>query len=200
MKVINLWAGPGSGKSTTAAGLFFLMKTHGYKVELVTEVAKDFTWQKDFTSLDNSMYISSLQEFRLYRIKDEMDFAITDCPLPMCYTYAKGHYKNDVLEEAILEMYYAYDNVSFYINRVKPYVEEGRNQTYLQARKKDVYIKQYMDAIRESYISVDGNGLAPERIMKQLNLIKHKGDESYEGLRQGTFQHWRHDKRNRKSG
>jgi ATP:corrinoid adenosyltransferase len=45
MKVINLWAGPGAGKSTTASGLFYLMKTADMQVELVTEYAKDMTWE-----------------------------------------------------------------------------------------------------------------------------------------------------------
>jgi dephospho-CoA kinase len=34
MRVINLAAGPGAGKSTTAAGLFNIMKLKGLKVEL----------------------------------------------------------------------------------------------------------------------------------------------------------------------
>lgn len=39
--VINLIGGPGSGKSTTAAGLFFRMKSMGVRCELVTEYAKE---------------------------------------------------------------------------------------------------------------------------------------------------------------
>ena len=31
-------------------------------------------------------------------------------------------------------------------------------------------------------------------VQKRVCEIKHKGDTSYDGLRQGTFQHWRHDK------
>ena len=41
LKVINLYGGPGTGKSTTAAALFALIKREGYNVELVTEFAID---------------------------------------------------------------------------------------------------------------------------------------------------------------
>ena len=51
MKVINLFAGPGTGKSTTAAGLFYKMKSKGYMVELVTEFAKDLVYQESFFRL-----------------------------------------------------------------------------------------------------------------------------------------------------
>ena len=49
MKVINLWGGPGCGKSTTAAGLFSIMKMRGHKVELVTEYAKELTYDRNLT-------------------------------------------------------------------------------------------------------------------------------------------------------
>jgi hypothetical protein len=54
MKVINLWAGPGAGKSTTAAGLF-LMKLTGRRVELVTEYAKEVVYDQDPTRIKNQL-------------------------------------------------------------------------------------------------------------------------------------------------
>lgn len=46
MKVINLFGGPGIGKSTLAAGLFEHMKIAGFNVELVNEYAKDMVWEQ----------------------------------------------------------------------------------------------------------------------------------------------------------
>jgi adenylate kinase family enzyme len=40
-KYINIFGGPGAGKSTTAAALFAEMKRRGMNVELATEVAED---------------------------------------------------------------------------------------------------------------------------------------------------------------
>ena len=36
-KVINLFGGPGAGKSTIASGLFYHMKIAGYNVEMTGE-------------------------------------------------------------------------------------------------------------------------------------------------------------------
>lgn len=55
LKVISLWAGPGAGKSTTAAALFNLMKRERFEVELVTEVAKDWTTSATSDSATNSL-------------------------------------------------------------------------------------------------------------------------------------------------
>ena len=56
MKVINLFAGPGIGKSTTAAGVFWKMKTLGFKVELVTEFAKSLVYASDL-KLNDQLYV-----------------------------------------------------------------------------------------------------------------------------------------------
>jgi len=56
-KYINIFGGPGAGKSTTAALLFAEMKSGGFKVELVTEVAKDFVWEDRSTTLSIQPYI-----------------------------------------------------------------------------------------------------------------------------------------------
>ena len=44
--IINIFGGPGVGKSTVAADLFVIMKKEGYSVELVTEYAKELTYEK----------------------------------------------------------------------------------------------------------------------------------------------------------
>ena len=68
MVVINLWGAPGSGKSTTAAGLFFLMKINKYKVELVTEYAKDLVWNGHEAMFGNQISIFAEQNWRIHRL------------------------------------------------------------------------------------------------------------------------------------
>ena len=57
MIVVNLYGGPGSGKSTTAAGIFSELKMLGLNTELVTEYAKDKVWEKHESILDNQIYV-----------------------------------------------------------------------------------------------------------------------------------------------
>ena len=60
--VINLVGGPGSGKSTTAAGLFFLMKIRGLRCELVTEYAKELSYDKNWSDLKRQLHVLAEQE------------------------------------------------------------------------------------------------------------------------------------------
>ena len=77
MKVINLFGEPSVGKSTTAAGLFFAMKTLGYKVELVNEYAKMCVWEDRISTLDDQLYITAKQNHQLERLRSKVDYAIT---------------------------------------------------------------------------------------------------------------------------
>lgn len=70
MKVINLFAGPGSGKSTTCAGVFSKLKLAGVNCEMALEYAKDKVWEQSFHTLDNQIYIFGKQLHRLWRLKE----------------------------------------------------------------------------------------------------------------------------------
>jgi ATP:corrinoid adenosyltransferase len=64
MKVINIFAGPGAGKSTTAAGLFYHMKKLNMSVELVTEYAKSRVWEQHSSVMRDQVYLTAKQKTR----------------------------------------------------------------------------------------------------------------------------------------
>lgn len=79
--VINLIGGPGAGKSTTAAGVFFLLKLLNVRCELVTEFAKELTYDENWSDLKRQLYVTAEQERRQRRLVDKVDFIVTDSPL-----------------------------------------------------------------------------------------------------------------------
>ena len=81
MKVINLAGQPSAGKSTTAAGLFYLMKHAGLNVELIDEYAKQMTWEKRFGTIADQLYILAKQNSKLERLRGQVDYVISDSPL-----------------------------------------------------------------------------------------------------------------------
>lgn len=73
MKLINLYGGPGTGKSTTRSGLFCLMKRAGLKVEEVTEYAKDLTYEESWALLKNQQHVTGEQDRRQRRLLGKVD-------------------------------------------------------------------------------------------------------------------------------
>jgi energy-coupling factor transporter ATP-binding protein EcfA2 len=140
MIVINLFGGPGAGKSTTAAGLFFMMKNAGMKVELVTEYAKDIVWAGRHKELDDQLYIFAKQHHRLHNLVGKVEFVITDSPLLLSSVY--GAFMPASFHMLVRDLFLKYDNRSIVIERVKPYAEYGRNQSEFEAREIDKRVNQ----------------------------------------------------------
>ena len=174
-KVINLFGGPGSGKSTTAADLFALMKWNNYNVELVNEYAKELTWEKRNLILDDQLYVTAKQNSKLWRIKDQVDWAITDSPLILGQAYARPDYLPNHFCNLIHEVYNSYQNINILLVREKPYHEVGRNQTKEEAINLDRRIKEILDVFQYPYIEVPGNQDARSII---LEYIKNLSNES----------------------
>ena len=75
-KVINLYGGPSSGKSTQASGLFYKMKQQGYNVELVNEFAKECVWEDNVPMLKDQLWVLAHQHRKLVRLRDKVDYII----------------------------------------------------------------------------------------------------------------------------
>lgn len=162
--VINLAAGPGAGKSTSAASLFSKMKLEGHKVELVTEYAKDLTYEKNWPTLGNQLKVLGEQHHRLARLKGQVDFIITDAPL-----FLGAIYGDPKWHPATRVAWDDFTNVVFQLRRVKPYAAYGRSQTEDEAQHIDRQIQNLMVKWGIPFTTVDGDYTASHRI---LNILK----------------------------
>lgn len=167
MKVINLWAGPGSGKSTTAAGLFYLLKNSGSNSELVTEFAKQLVWQERHATFSDQLYILAKQNHKLNILRGKVEFAVTDSPLLLSNIYVPKDYLSG-FETLVWSTFKSYDNLNFFIKRVKPYNSIGRNQNETEAKDLDRTIRGYLDAAELPYTVIDGDKDAPQKIFNQI--------------------------------
>ena len=142
MKVVNLFAGPGTGKSTTAAALFAELKYQNVNAELIQEAAKDAAWEgrsgKFFAA---QQYILGEQSWRQWRLRGDVDIAVTDSPLPMGLVYMQNDFPAQSLRQQIIEDFDSYDNFNVFITRNKPYNNKGRLQNEQEARVLDAKIK-----------------------------------------------------------
>lgn len=127
--VVNLFGGPGTGKSTGAAYVFSMLKMQGINVELVTEFAKDKTWESNFVALSNQAYVFGKQYYKISRCADQVDVIVTDSPLLLSTIYNNNPVLGETFNQTVLNVFNSYDNMNYVLNRVKPYNPIGRNQT-----------------------------------------------------------------------
>lgn len=120
--VVNLFAGPGAGKSTLASGLFYNLKSNGVSTELVTEYIKGRVWEG--APIDDQLYIMAKQAHAIKRLIGKVSVVITDSPVLLSLVYAKDEYPH--LKEIALHEHERTPNLNFLVGRVKSYVQAGR--------------------------------------------------------------------------
>lgn len=84
---VNLYAGPGFGKSVTAASLYAALKLRGVHTELVAEYAKELVYAKQLDGT-HQRDIMKEQLRRQGLFQGETTVVVTDSPTPMSLVYA----------------------------------------------------------------------------------------------------------------
>ena len=130
-KVINFYGGPGSGKSTKAAGLYFKMNMAGYSVELNNEFAKECVWEDNVPMLKDQLYMLAHQHRKILRLVGKVDYVITDSPVLLSGIYRElydGPMYSELIDQLALECYNKYDNINFMLERPEVFIQNGRAQ------------------------------------------------------------------------
>lgn len=168
MIVLNLWGAPSSGKSTTAAGLFFLMKINKLKVELVTEFAKDLVWDRNEALFGNQIFIFAEQNRRLQRLLDHgVDFAILDSPLPLPAFYQpKGYFSN--FDSIVMETYHSYNNLNYFLNRMGSFEKIGRRHNESDSIQIANDLRVFMNERNIDYTEMEARPTTPQEIFDDL--------------------------------
>ena len=178
-KIICLYGGPGSGKSTTCAGIFYKLKLMRYDVEMVREYVKEWAWEKRPVMAGDQTYFFAKQsrKERVY-IENQLDFIITDSPLILTHFYGM---KYDELEQlcntslTMLKNHHqfiktkGYKVEHFVLTRDEEYNQQGRYQTAEEAKRFDKEIVELLDQQGIKYHKITGIETAAEEIIKILS-------------------------------
>src|SRR5574343_173021 len=122
--VINLYGGPGVGKSTIAAGLYYRMKQLGISCELVSEFAKEAIYDGNKKIFNDQYYIFGTQHYRMLRLMGEVKYII--------------------FEELVYNEDIKFPQINYFISRTNKYDIAGRNETEEQAYLIDIKIQKLL--------------------------------------------------------
>lgn len=162
--IVNLFAGPGCGKSTMAADIFSKLKWRGINCELVAEYAKDKVWEKSIAVLDDQIYVFGKQYHRLFRLNNQVDVIVTDSPILLSIIYDSE--KRPTFRKLVIEEFSKFRNMNFILQRTKPYNPIGRLQTEEEAKAIDEEVENLLGSVTENWIKIPGTPEGVERIVE----------------------------------
>ena len=158
--IINIYAGPGAGKSTTTAQVFAMMKQAGLSVEMRTEYVKDWAWRGRQVGVWDDIYLIAKQLQRESVCYGKVDYIVTDSPLGLAHVYSRMYPATHEGANAQLMLSLVRDierrqdaagirRVNCLLKRNKPYVNAGRYEDEAAARR--------VDSICEEFLRMNGS-------------------------------------------
>lgn len=164
--LVNLYAGPGAGKSTGAAYIFAKLKMAGVDCEYVSEYAKDRVWQEDQFPLQHcQLYVTGKQCLKIYRLLGKVDVVVTDSPIAVGAMYTTEKPYQDV---CLYEAKKYKNTYNLFVNRFKPYNPNGRNQTEEEAKEIDRKIKAFLTDNNLEFKEINGTEEGYNAIVKDI--------------------------------
>lgn len=162
-KVISLAGGPGLGKSTLAADIFRFLKQQKKSAELVHEWVKDWAWQgKVPQGMEDNIYIFAKQLKSEKTKYGKVEYLVTDHPIWLPSVYEELYNsETDAVRHAISELLRLQSmnpdiqRINLLVERIHPYVAEGRFQTLDEAIKIDELCKKYLKGQYHSVVDLE---------------------------------------------
>ncbi len=170
--VVNLLGGPGTGKSSIRAGVFYDLKFKGIDCEEAPEYAKDLTWQHAQFTLRNQIKVFGEQHDRIFRLLGQVEVVITDSPLLLTPIYDTR--QTDTLRKLALEEYNSMWNYTVFLKRCKPYNPNGRNQDEEEAREIDRRIADFLLDNQIPFETTKGVLEGKDYIVKKILMLLGK--------------------------
>ena len=167
--VVNLFAGPGAGKSTTAAGVFFELKTRGINCELAAKYAKDLCWEERTRTFDDQIYIFGKQYHRIFRLLGQVAVVITDSPLLLTLVYDAE--KRPTLKKLVLEEHNKMWTYNVFLKRKKVFNPKGRNHNEEQSKDIGYAVADMLlenDVLFETF---EGTADGKDAIVKKILML-----------------------------
>lgn len=174
--VVNLYAGPGVGKSTMNSFIFANLKKQGFNAEIVTEYAKDIVYSGAKVQLEDQLFVMAKQNQRQWRLKKSgVEFIVSDSPLLLSEQYKRPDYFPEYFSNFLLEVFNSYNNINIYLNRVdRPFQQDGRVHDEAESRKIDIAIKHMLDKYGMKYLEVDAHESEVDRIIEYIMACKQE--------------------------
>lgn len=154
--VINLYGGPGTGKSTSAAFIFYLLKAAGNNAELVREYVKEWAWDLRTPGTYDQLYLMGKQIRKESMLYGKVSHIVSDAPIMLGIYYARKYSPPAIahgVTEAIVSYYKQAEldgnrHIHVFLRRSKAYNPAGRFQTEDESKEIDLAILDILDEFR----------------------------------------------------
>lgn len=153
-KLINLFGGPGIGKSSIAAGITYKLKKKHITCDNPYEFPKLLAWDKNNEAIKDQLYVLANQHRGIAKAYGKVDYIVIDSPIMFSLIY-KTYYNtgypaefySDSFNQMIIDLHNKYDNLNILLERTDAGVhnDKERYQTLEESISIDTHTKKILD-------------------------------------------------------
>jgi hypothetical protein len=149
-KIINLFGGPGIGKSSIAAGVTYKLKKNHITCDNPYEFPKMLAWDENHNAIRDQLYVLANQHRGIVKSYGKVDYIVLDSPILLSLTY-RNYYKTDEypatlygksFDKMVLDIFNQYNNINILLERGDGnHNEKERYQNLEQSKELDSVIQ-----------------------------------------------------------
>jgi len=176
-KIVNLFGGPGIGKSSIANGLTYKLKKKHITCDNPYEFPKVLAWDENHSAIKDQLYVLANQHRGIVKSFDKVDYIILDSPIILSLVY-KSLYKGteypatlygDSFDKMVLDIHNQYDTLNILLKRTDGgFNEKERYQTIDESKMLDEEIEKTLITHNIPYVTIEVGDETVNDILKIL--------------------------------
>jgi len=176
-KIINLFCGPGGGKSSIAAGITYKLKKNHINCDQPYEFPKLLAWDENHSAIQDQLYVLANQHRGIVKSYGKVDYIVLDSPILLSLTY-RNYYKGteypsnlygESFDKMVLDIFNQYDNINIVLKRVDGnHNNDERYQNLEQSKELDGVIENSLIDNNIPYHTIQVGEDSVEEIIKLI--------------------------------
>ena len=179
-KLVNLFGGPGIGKSSITSGVFYELKRNHINCNSPYEFAKKLAWDNNVPAIKDQLYVLGNQHRGIAECYGKVDYIIVDSPvlLSLVYTtwYGKGYpaeFYSESFNQMIIDLHNNYDNLNILLERTEgKHNDDERYQNLEESIKIDAHCKKILDDNDVDYYTLRVDETTVDKIIQLIEMEK----------------------------
>jgi len=176
-KLINLFGGPGIGKSSIAAGITYKLKKKHIKCNNPYEFPKRLAWDNNIPAISDQLYVFANQHRGIAECYGKVDYIIIDSPIMFSLIYhtiyTEGYPANlygNEFRDLVVSLHQKYDNINILLERGDTvHNDDERFQDLEKSKLIDLQCKKILDENNIPYHIVKVDNKTVKKIIGIIN-------------------------------
>lgn len=175
-KLINLFGGPGIGKSSIANGITYKLKKKHISCNNPYEFPKRLAWDNNIPAIKDQLYVFANQHRGIAECYGKVDYIVIDSPIlfsTIYHTYYTEGYPAELygkeFHDLVVSLHKKYDNLNILLERGETvHNDDERFQDYSQSLEIDNLCKDILEKNNIPYHTIKVGKNTVKDILKLL--------------------------------